>query len=234
MSNVELTVIIPTFNEEENLPILLNQLAQIKLKLEILIIDGGSTDDTLEKAKEFNTIIHKTKKGRGNQLFEGGKLAKANYLLFLHADNHFKDPTSLDFELLIERRVQLASFKIMFASKNCFLRMNAFFSRFHQAAFYFGDQGLWVSKDLYENAGAYDPLDKVLEDQIFYRKLVRIQKAIKLPQTIVVNSCKYQKIGALKLQLFYYKLWIKYRLGYSRERLERSYSEFFRKSSLKT
>jgi glycosyltransferase involved in cell wall biosynthesis len=89
----ELSIIIPTLNEEHYLPKLLTSLVNQHFsgKLQIIVVDGGSTDKTIEKAKEFSKsfgelLILKTHKGIGHQRNKGAERARYNHLLFIDAD----------------------------------------------------------------------------------------------------------------------------------------------------
>ena len=84
-----ISVIIPTFNEAENLPILLASLAGQTTAHQIIVVDGGSSDATLQIAADFETQIVHSKKGRGLQLKAGAELAQGDILFFLHADCQF-------------------------------------------------------------------------------------------------------------------------------------------------
>ena len=84
------SIIIPTYNEANNLPLLLSDLSILQKDGEILIIDGGSKDKTIEIASIYGAKIHKSKeKNRGLQLNIGANRAKEDWLIFLHADSRF-------------------------------------------------------------------------------------------------------------------------------------------------
>ncbi|MBT8373370.1 MAG: glycosyltransferase, partial [Deltaproteobacteria bacterium] len=91
--DLNLSVIIPTLNEQDCLPLLLADLAaQKKVNLQIIVADGGSTDDTIKHCQPFGPIIVRTPGGRGMQLNAGFKKSTRDNLLFLHADTRIKDP----------------------------------------------------------------------------------------------------------------------------------------------
>jgi len=100
--NTDLSVIIPCLNEQESLPALLEDLNnQQGIRFEIIIADGGSSDNTLRLVDNFIRQSHfpirlsNSSKGRAIQMNHGVKSAKSNDLLFLHADSRLKDSSLL-------------------------------------------------------------------------------------------------------------------------------------------
>src|SRR5437867_2257163 len=89
-----ISVIIPTLNEEANLPVTLRQLAE-RSDVELIIVDGGSTDRTVEVAQAFTPYVFVTTPGRATQMNVGARHATGDILLFLHADT-FLLPGALD------------------------------------------------------------------------------------------------------------------------------------------
>ena len=86
----KISIIIPTINEANNLPLLLSDLSTIQKEGEILIVDCGSGDKTLDVAKIYGAKVYKSKeRNRGLQLDIGAKNSKADWLIFLHADSRF-------------------------------------------------------------------------------------------------------------------------------------------------
>ena len=82
------SIIIPTYNEANNLPLLLSDLSFIKKEVEILIIDGGSQDKTIDIAKIYGSKIYQSEeKNRGLQLNIGANNAEGEWFIFLHADS---------------------------------------------------------------------------------------------------------------------------------------------------
>ena len=83
----KISIIIPTINEANNLPLLLSDLSLIQKEGEILIIDCGSEDSTLDIANIYGAKVYKSKeRNRGLQLDIGAKNSKEEWLIFLHAD----------------------------------------------------------------------------------------------------------------------------------------------------
>ena len=83
----KISIIIPTINEANNLPLLLSDLSIIQKEGEIIIVDSGSLDKTIDVANIYGAKVYKSKeKNRGLQLHMGAKNSKGDWLMFLHAD----------------------------------------------------------------------------------------------------------------------------------------------------
>ena len=83
----KISIIIPTINEANNLPLLLSDLSSIQKEGEIIIVDCGSEDKTIDIANIYGTKVYKSKeRNRGLQLNMGAKNSKGDWLIFLHAD----------------------------------------------------------------------------------------------------------------------------------------------------
>ena len=83
----KISIVIPTINEANNLPLLLSDLSIIQKVGEIIIVDCGSKDKTIDVANIYGAKVHKSKeRNRGLQLDLGAKNSKGEWLIFLHAD----------------------------------------------------------------------------------------------------------------------------------------------------
>ena len=86
-----ISVVIPALNEARNLPCLLAVLAHETATHEVIVVDGGSHDMTVDEARRFDVLVLETQPGRGMQLQCGADLATGDVLLFLHADSVFPE-----------------------------------------------------------------------------------------------------------------------------------------------
>ena len=83
----KISIIIPTINEAHNLPLLFSDLSINQKDGEILVVDGGSEDKTIDIANIYGAKVYKCKeRNRGLQLDKGAKNSQGNWLIFLHAD----------------------------------------------------------------------------------------------------------------------------------------------------
>jgi len=223
---MKLSIVIPTLNEAAYCTPFFDQLIRLAKAHEIIVVDGGSLDETVSLARERGFLVIQTKAGRAVQLSKGALEAKGDFLLFLHADLRVDETFTSEIERAIEEKVELAAFKIRFDKTDWFLSANAFFSRFTHPNFHFGDQGLWISRELYQKCGGYDESAMILEDQDIYRRACKFRKAVKFNSTLAVSARKYRKYGVFRLQFFYYRLWMMSKLGYSNALLAERYKDF--------
>tara|TARA_B100001109_G_C18864495_1_gene476205 strand:- start:400 stop:1098 length:699 start_codon:yes stop_codon:yes gene_type:complete len=215
-----LSVVIPTLNEEEFLPKLLQQLQKWNIDIEILIVDGGSCDTTVSIAKEFGANVITASKGRALQMNLAAQKAKSPYLFFIHADTQLSKNVEAKVLRFIQSKNAAANFKLKFDDEHWWLALQAFFSRFRSLIFQFGDQGLLVKATLFHKLGGFNEKMILLEDQDFIRRIRKVSKIKKLDAFLITSARKYLKHGRFKLQFLYYKLYFLYRLGYSQEVLQ--------------
>lgn len=216
----DLSVIIPALNEETSLPALLRNLFnQQSVRLEIIIADGGSTDNTLvvvESLKqEASYPIHvaNTHPGRALQMNEGVKLANARDLLFLHADSVLYGQNllrnALDTLYSERKKRQTDSIAAHFALK--FIRTqdnNQFAYYFYEAKTHLnrvdcinGDQGFLLSKEFFYTLGKFDDSHPYMEDARLARRIFAMGCWITLNGTIGTSARRFEMEGLKQRQI---------------------------------
>lgn len=152
---MKISVIIPTLNEQEYLGRLLDFLVQNNdpRLAEIIVVDGNSTDETYQIAREFgrktsvpSQIVQMDKSSRTAQLQFGAKLAVGDLLYFVHADTLPPDTFLDDIEASINDGADLGSFRFRFESDRVVLKVNSWFTRFNTLSVRGGDQTVFVKK----------------------------------------------------------------------------------------
>ena len=230
-SPAQLSVVIPTINEEERLALCLEALAPAAIDgfiKEVIIVDGGSSDETLKIADAFGARIFETKPGRGGQLKIGADNARGEWLLFLHGDTLLKDDWINEARDFVESSsAGAAVFSLRFDKQGFFPKLVAAGAmlRTKLASSPYGDQGLLISKSTYEKIGGFNDIP-LFEDVDFVRRLVKKQggKALTVFQSQAVTAAtRYERDGYLMRVFKNAILLLRYHMGASPEKLSKSY-----------
>ena len=218
-----LTVIIPTLNAAEHLPALLEQINSCAD--EIIIIDGGSTDNTLEIAIKNGVSLAIAEKGRGQQLKRGAEIANGQWLLFLHADSVFDEKwvDAVNYHMQ-DHKDKAGYFHLKFQEKGIRPYLLSLWVRIRCLLFAlpYGDQGLLIHKDLYQQIGGY-PKQVLFEDVAIIKRLGRGRLRL-LPAYIITSAKRYEREGYLKRGFKNLRLLQRYNHGENPEDLAREYN----------
>ena len=222
-----LSVIIPTYNEVNYIEPLLSRIqscsSQKHIK-EIIIVDGGSSDGTLDVLNKTPQIrVINSCKGRAIQLNTAAKEATGSVLYFIHADCF--PPENFDSHILkaIEHGNLAGCFRLKFDSRHWWLRLAGWFTRFNWSICRGGDQSLFISKDLFNDIGCFDESYAVYEDNILIKTLYKQKHFVVLPYPISTSARRYQKHGIWKLQYYFWRIHLMHALGASANEIETYY-----------
>lgn len=209
-----LSVIVPIFNEAAILPNLISTLSrQQGIDFELLLIDGGSTDQSIELASEFVATapftLHRLSSphGRGIQMNTGVAAATGNYVLFLHADSTFLDSDALQSglaSLIAAEKSQAgaaiaARFSLMFAPDITAPQRWRIFhtakARQNRRGAIHGDQGFLMSRSFFNQVGPFDETLPFLEDDRLSDRVFACGRWILLPAEIMTSSRRFEIEG---------------------------------------
>ncbi|MGK2905136.1 MAG: TIGR04283 family arsenosugar biosynthesis glycosyltransferase, partial [Desulfuromonadales bacterium] len=209
----ELSIIIPTLNEAEVLPLLLGDLArQQKVSFEVIVADGRSADATCQIANQWfasgrlQGSCHVGPNGRGRQLNAGAELATSPWLLFLHADSHLPDPhqlhIALDFMRTYQRQEACDSSAGHFAlsfdipvDKSLGLFFYETKARLGRRGCINGDQGLLLTKEFFHRVGPFHEDLPVMEDTRLAEAIHASGRWLLLPGDIITSARRFQVEG---------------------------------------
>ncbi len=215
-----ISIIIPTFNEEKQIPALCPLTEQVE---EVILVDGGSSDHTVSLAKKLGLRVEKSSPGRAVQLNHGARLAKEKLLLFLHADtrlptnfHHLINEWSTDtenptlcgaFSLAIEGHSPL----LYFISWSTNIR-----SRLLQLPY--GDQALFIRRKDFEDMGGFPDIP-VMEDFVFIRNVRKKGRIKILPECVTTSGRRWQRLGVFRTTLINQLIILGYYAGMPPEKL---------------
>jgi len=233
MSN--LSIVIPVFNEEKHIVNLLHHLknnASKQYKIEIIIVDGGSTDATaplvIEAKKDIdNQFVSmrylKADKGRAKQMNAGAKVSQASVLYFLHADSY--PPKQFD-RLIIDavKSNKLAGcFKMKFDSSHLWLKLAGWLTQFSWQSSRGGDQSQYITKNLFEEVGGFNEACIIYEDNDLIAKLYAKNQFHVIQKWLITSARCYEKHGVFRLQKHYWTIHLKKWLGATPQELNAYY-----------
>ena len=192
----KISIIIPTYNESENLPLLLSDLSIITGKVEVIIADCNSEDKTRDIACIYGAKIYKSKKkNRGLQLNIGAKNAKGEWFVFIHADSrlnekflkHIKSIVKSDKNLIYFLKLKINNKKIIYRFLEILVNLRSYLFKDP-----YGDQGLIIHRKTYLKNKGYRKIP-LMEDIDFIKRLGNKKNLRMLNIPIYTSSRKWEK-----------------------------------------
>lgn len=224
-----ISIIIPAYNEADNIGQLIDFLSTHSKgeQTEIIVVDGGSDDDTVRMAQNHGArTITSPQKGRAKQMNFGADNARGEVLYFLHADT-FPPPTFIaEIKDKMNRGFDCGCFRLSFDNRHPALRFYAWFTRFNIDAFRFGDQSLFAKKALFCKINGFNEKLLVMEDQEIVTRLKNHAQFGIIKKAVVTSSRKYQQFGVFRLQLIFSIIVVLFYLNISQEVLVHFYKTF--------
>ena len=222
---MKITMILPIYNESKTIGKMLDQLDALPGDWEILFADGGSCDDTLAQIGERFRVLH-APKGRANQMNYAASKATSDVIWFVHCDSLLPTDAHSQIEGAMEKGAQWGCFHIGFDYDGPFMGCNTYLSnRRARKGIAFGDQGIWVKKDLFTSMGGFPDLP-IMEDYEFSRRMKAAGIPVcQLPGRIITSGRRYEKRFPLLTmwQMFYLRCL--YRSGVDIQEIARRYQD---------
>ena len=225
----KISIIIPTINEANNLPLLLSDLSIIQKEGEILIVDCGSKDKTIDIANIYGAKVYKSKeRNRGLQLNTGAKKSKGDWLIFLHADTRLTHDWFTKIKSVLNGDKNLMYyFKFRINDKKLIYRVLEILVDFRNQYFNqpYGDQGLIIHRSIYFKNNGFRNIP-LMEDVDFLRRLNNKNDLKQLNLPIFISSRKWENTNIF-LQAF--KNWNFRRRWLKGESTKSIYSDYYKK-----
>lgn len=220
-----ISVIIPTLNAAQTLgPCLLSLSEALTngLLTEVIFADGGSSDDTAQIAEEVGAVVSPSPKGRGTQMAAAADQAKGEWFLFLHADSVLENGWVRVAQNHLTHPDKAGYFHLKFDDNSLPAQLVAGWANLRARIFGlpYGDQGLLISRKLYDEIGGY-PSIPLMEDVAISRKLRGNLRA--LPIDITTRADKYQRDGWWRRSFANFRILLRYLAGADPEKLADEY-----------
>lgn len=225
---MKVSVIIPTYHEEENIAALIRHLyrhADERL-LEIIVADGQSGDATVRLAREAGaaTIICPGK-GRAPQMNHAAFLAKGDVLYFVHADTIPPASYLSDIKAGLDEGFLLGGYRSEYLSNNPLFKVNAWFTRSGRSYSHGGDQTLYVYRVLFEKMKGFCEKHVIMEDFDFVKRASKVAAFKKIPKNALISTRKYEHNSFVRVTLANFVVFNLYRMGVDPGRLKHIYGK---------
>ena len=219
---MKISVIIPALNEEAGIISSLQSVTNQPGDIEVIVVDGGSTDRTRQVAQPYARVIQ-SEQGRGAQMNVGAQESRGEVLLFLHADSQLPPDALPQLKRVLgDPQTIGGTFMLRFDSPKFLLRLIAFFTRFRFRYFHYGDQGIFVRRAVFELMGGFKRIP-LMEDLDFFQRLHKVGRVVLLKQPVTTSARRFLKNGILQQQLLNVFLVFLYLLGVKSETLLKWY-----------
>lgn len=196
-----LGIVVPVFNEAAILERALEWLRRVAPTFPVVVVDGSSSDGSVEIARRFFSVVTHAGPNRGTQLNCGTEALSTAILLFLHADSQL--PASFERHIeqaLRDPRVVGGCFRLRFDAAHPLLRLYSWFTRFPGRFFHFGDQGFFVRSEVFRKMGGFHNLP-FLEDVDFLRRLRRHGRFVILSVPVTTSARRFLRHGIVRQML---------------------------------
>ncbi|POB04718.1 TIGR04283 family arsenosugar biosynthesis glycosyltransferase [Halopseudomonas oceani] len=223
-ARLKLSIIMPVRNEAAGIVAALTPLQPLRGELELILVDGGSIDETLALAAPLVDQLIQSEPGRATQMNAGAALAHGDWLLFLHADTCL--PNGF-IGLLPEPGSphRWGRFDVRLSPSSPLLAVVAWMMnlRSRLTAVCTGDQAIFVERRLFDQFGGYAPI-ALMEDIELSKRLRRQSRPLCLSERLTTSSRRWQQNGTLRTIALMWQLRLRYWLGADPSELARQYS----------
>lgn len=222
---MKISIIIPVLNEEMNLSRLSHYLQSVQQHgHEVIVVDGGSRDNTLSIAYRITNTVIVSMPGRALQMNSGAAIASGEVLLFLHADTFLPEDALKIIADLSQKRnlwgrfnVRLSSSRFVFRLIETLMNLRSCFTSIAT-----GDQAIFIEKNLFKQVGGF-PEIALMEDIEISRRLKKASRAVCIKQKVITSSRRWENNGVVATVLLMWKLRLYYFFGVSPEKLKQLY-----------
>jgi rSAM/selenodomain-associated transferase 2 len=221
-----LSIIMPVLDEGDAIAGALDALAELRgLGVEVIVVDGGSQDATVQRARMRADHVLVAPRGRASQMNAGAAKASGDVLLFLHADTALPgEAERLVLDGLARSGHDWGRFDVTIAGRHPMLRLIAFMMNLRSriTGIATGDQAIFVKSDAFQAAGGY-PDVALMEDIALSKRLKRLGRPLCLHERATTSGRRWETHGVFHTILLMWRLRLAYFLGADPAALARRY-----------
>jgi rSAM/selenodomain-associated transferase 2 len=192
-----ISVIVPVLNEESGIRACLESLLAWGDHLEIIVVDGGSQDATVEIVQSLPVGLVTALGGRGAQMNRGAAIAKGEILLFLHSDTQLPQTFITEIEAVLAQPQAIAgAFPLRIDDPRPSLRWIETFVQWRSQylSLPYGDQAIFLKTSTFQQMGGYAPLP-IMEDYELIQRLKKQGKIYLAQHPVITSSRRWRKLG---------------------------------------
>ena len=223
---MKFSIIIPVLNEEKTIQSCLSALQPLSNKCEVIIVDGGSADNTCILAAPLANKVITSAIGRAKQMNNGVKHATGDILIFLHADTSLPENALPLIQQKIGNPRQWGRFDIQLIGNEFMLKVIAQMMNWRSrlTGIATGDQVIFVTRQAFEEAGQYSEIH-LMEDIALCKALKKISQPICLKDKAISSGRRWEQNGIYKTVLLMWSLRLRYYFGADPQKLAFLYNK---------
>jgi rSAM/selenodomain-associated transferase 2 len=219
-----ISIIIPTLNEEATIVRTLTLLQALDGNKDIVVVDGGSEDGTVEQARTCGVPVIEAGRGRGTQMHAGAIASRGDVLWFVHADTVPNVNALSEMErALADPRTAGGNFSVVFSGASRAARqLTAIYPSLRWLGLSYGDAGIFVRRSVYHRAGGFRSY-ALFEDLDLIRRIKREGRFVHLECAITTSSRRFEERNFALIWIHWIALQLLYWIGVSPNRLAQWY-----------
>ncbi len=188
-----ISIIIPALNEGHSIRATLDAVSRLSVRAEVIVVDGGSDDETREISSQRGAKVIASEGGRGLQMHRGACTAQGDVLWFLHADTIVPaDAVEFIDEALRNPRVIAGNFDVRFSGRGSAAQfMTWLYPQLRRLGLCYGDSAIFVRREAYEQVGGFKSFP-IFEDLDLLRELRKLGGIVHVPATVVTSSRRFE------------------------------------------
>ncbi|MGP4844362.1 TIGR04283 family arsenosugar biosynthesis glycosyltransferase [Marinobacter sp. 1Y8] len=222
---LHLTIVMPVLNEADGVVAALEHLQDIRsLGHQVIVVDGGSTDQTVARAEPFCDRVVTAPAGRSSQMNAGASIAGGEVLLFLHADTRLPATALEHLSRFVQSDSLWGRFDVRLSGQRTLFRVISWFMnrRSRLTGIATGDQAIFARRAAFHDAGGYAPLP-LMEDVALSRQLLALSRPFCISDPVVTDSRRWEKHGPWRTIFLMWRLRWRYWRGEDPHSLARAY-----------